>query len=154
MEEIEKELKEFFDYWYKGFLRGIENIDETSRNTVLHNCGKACAESYTVQIFKELKLKSSDIDTFLQILSNKGSGSSYIRIRPNTIKATYFQCGCDLVRLGLIESPNLCECSAANLKENLEQSLNIPVSVKIETSILRGGKQCILIAEIEGNPYQ
>lgn len=146
---MEQGLKEFFDYWFAGFARGIETLDEPSQRNVLHACGKACAQSYTVQIFREVKQNSADLDSFLQNLSQRGSGSRYERIGSNIIKATYNRCGCDLVRLGLVKSPTLCECSAANLGENLEQSLGVSASVTIESSILRGASQCVLIARLE-----
>ena len=149
MDEIEKGLKEFFDYWFAGFSRGIETLDGLSQRKVLHECGKACAQSYTVQKFCQVKQNSADLDVFLLNLSQEGSGSRYERIGSNTIRATYNNCGCDLVRLGLVKSPALCECSAANLRENLEQSLGISASVAVETSILRGGTHCVLIVTLE-----
>ena len=149
MDEIEKGLKEFLDYWFAGFMRGIEALDEPYQRKVLYECGKACAQSYTVQVFREAKQNSVDIDSFLQNLSRGGSGSKYERIGSNTIKATYNKCGCDLVRLGLVKSPTLCECSAANLRENLQQSLGMSASVAVESSILRGGTHCVLIVSFE-----
>jgi hypothetical protein len=149
MDEIEKGLKEFLDYWFAGFMRGIEALDEPSQRKVLYECGRACAQSYTVQVFREVKKNSEGLDSFLQNLSQRGSGSKYERIGSNTIKATYNSCGCDLVRLGLVKSPTLCECSAANLRENLEQSLGISASVAVESSILRGGTHCVLIVTLE-----
>jgi len=148
MDEIEKGLKEFLDYWYTGFMRGLESLDEISQRKVLAECGKACAQSYTVQVFRQANQNSTDLDSFLRNLSGKGSGSRYERIGPNTIKATYNNCGCDLVRLGLVKAPTLCECSAANLRENLRQSWGRAASVAIESSILRGGTQCVLIATL------
>jgi len=149
MDEIEKGLREFLDYWFAGFVRGIDSLDEPSQRKVLYECGKACAQSYTVQVFRDVKQNSVDIDSFLQNLSRRGSGSTYERIGSNMIKATYSQCGCDLVRLGLVKSPTLCECSAANLRENLQQSLGVSASVTVESSILRGGTHCVLIASLQ-----
>jgi hypothetical protein len=149
MGEIEKGLKEFLDYWFTGFMCGLDALDEPSQRKVLHECGKACAQSYTVQIFREVRQDSVDLDSFLQNLSRRGSGAKYERIDPNTIKATYDKCGCDLVRLGLVKSPILCECSAANLRENLQQSLGIPASVTVESSILRGGAHCVLTVSLD-----
>jgi len=149
MDEIEKGLREFLDYWFAGFVRGIDSLDEPSQRKVLYECGKACAQSYTVQVFRDVKQNSVDIDSFLQNLSRRGSGSTYERIGSNMIKATYNQCGCDLVRLGLVKSPTLCECSAANLRENLQQSLGVSASVTVESSILRGGTHCVLIASLQ-----
>ncbi len=152
MDEIEKGLKEFLDYWFTGFMRGMESLDEPSRRQVFRECGKACAQSYTVQVFREVRQNSEGLDSFLRNLSQKGSGSKYERVGTNTIKATYYTCGCDLVRLGLVKSPALCECSAANLRENLQQALGISVSVEVESSILRGGTSCVLIATMETKP--
>jgi hypothetical protein len=148
MDEIEKGLKEFLDYWFAGFSRGIDEVDEASRRKILHACGAACAESYTAGVFREVKRNSPDLDSFLANLSARGSGSKYERLGDDTIRATYNACGCDLVRLGLMKSPMLCECSAANLAENLRQALEIPVSAAVETSILRGGRNCVLIAKL------
>jgi hypothetical protein len=148
MEEIEKGLKEFFDYWFAGFMEGMAGLDDDSRRQVLSACGKACARSYTVQKFRDVWSHSRDLDSFLQNLSGQGSSSRYERLDTNAIQVTYYTCGCDLVRLGLVKSPVLCECSAANLQENLEQSLGRPVSVRIETSILRGGAQCVLMVTL------
>jgi len=149
MDEMEKGLKEFMDYWFAGLLRGIEALDGPSQRKVLSECGKAYAQSYTVQVFREAKQNSVDLDSFLLNLSRKGSGSKYERIDSSTIKATYNKYGCDLVRLGLVKSPALCECSAANLRENLRQSLGKSASVAIESSILRGGSHCVLIVSLE-----
>jgi hypothetical protein len=152
MDEIEKGLREFLDYWFAGFSRGLEELDEPSRKKVLSACGKACAQSYTIQVFREVKEKSTDLDSFWRNLSARVSGSKYEKLDERTIRATYAACGCDLVRLGLVQSPPLCECSAANLRENIEQSLGMSASVKVVSSILRGGKNCVLIAVL--NPLK
>jgi len=148
MDEIEAGLKDFLNYWFAGCMGGIEELDESSQRKVLHACGRACAESYTIQKFRETKEASPDLDTFLENLS-KGPEAKYERIGPRTIKATYSSCGCDLVRLGLVKSPVLCECSAANLAENLRGSLGVEASVTVESSILREAEQCVLIATLE-----
>lgn len=149
MAEIEKNLREFLDYWFAGLLQGLEGLDEPSQSKVLHECGKACARSYTAQVFREAKQDSADMDTFLQALSRRFPEASYERVGSDVIRVTYARCGCDLVRLELVKSPALCECSAANLRENFEQALGTSASVAIETSILRGEPQCVLVVSLE-----
>lgn len=149
MNEISSDLKNFLDYWFAGFTRGIEALDAPAQKKVLAECGKACGHSYTVHVFREARQNSADVESFLQNLSRRFPGSKYERMSAHTIKATYKTCGCDLVRLGLVTSPVLCECSAANLRENLQQALGISASVTVESSILRGGTQCILIVTTE-----
>lgn len=144
MDEIEKGVREFLDYWFAGLMQGLEELDEPSRRQVLHRCGEACARSYTIQVFREAKQTSTDMGSFLQSLSQRFAGATYERNGPDSIRVTYGQCGCDLVRLGLVTSPSLCECTVANLRENFEQALGVPATVALETSILRGGGRCTL----------
>ncbi|MDX9955018.1 MAG: hypothetical protein RBT75_13020 [Anaerolineae bacterium] len=149
MDEIAGELRNFLEYWFAGFEQGLEALDAQGQRALLHSCGRACAQSYTTAIFRELWQNSADLEQFLQRLSQGGLKARYERLDADTLKATYFSCGCDLVRLGLVKSPALCECSAANLSENLEEALGAPVSVVIEDSILRGGSACVLIATLK-----
>ncbi|OQB02388.1 MAG: hypothetical protein BWY25_00573 [Chloroflexi bacterium ADurb.Bin222] len=144
MDEIAAELKHFLEYWFAGFEQGLEALEPRAQAALLHMCGRACAQSYTVPLFREAWQQSGeDLECFLQRLSQGGLKARYERLDATTLKATYFSCDCDLVRLGLVKSPALCECSAANLGENLEQALGMPVSVAIEGSILRGGSECV-----------
>jgi hypothetical protein len=149
MDEIEKGLKDFLDHWYAGFIRGVEKSDASSQKKMWEECGKACAESYTAEVFREVWKNSAGVDSFLQNLSRRGSDSAYERIGPDAVRATYGRCGCDLVRLGWANSPALCECSAANLRENLRQALGMTPSVSVESSILRGGSRCVLVAKFD-----
>jgi hypothetical protein len=149
MDEIEKGLRDFLDYWFAGLMQGLDDLDESARKTILHRCGSACAKSYTVQVFREAKQTSTDMDSFLQNLAQRFPGAHYELADPNTIQVTYSQCGCDLVRLGWVKSPGFCECTVANLRENFQQALGVPVSVVLETSILRGDAHCALTVSLD-----
>ncbi len=148
--EIEPELRNFFAYWFAGFTQGIEALATTAQEQILGACGKACAHSYTVGIFQKTYHHSGDLDTFLYNLSQQMPAGSYERLSAIHIKVSYDACGCDLVRLGLVTSPTLCGCSAANLRENIEQALGAPVTVAIESSILRGDTQCVFTVALAG----
>jgi predicted ArsR family transcriptional regulator len=149
--EIDKDFHHFLTYWFSGLMKGLEELDDSSRNKILRECGKSCSQSYTAQIFREAKENSSDIDSMLKNLAKRFPGSTYERKGSNIIEVTYDKCGCDLVRLGLVKSPNWCQCSAFSLQENFQQVLGVPVSVEIQASILNGAKQCILIISTKDN---
>ncbi len=136
---------QFLGYWFSGLMAGLAEIDEPARRHVLHECGKACACSYTAQVFREARQNSADEDSFLENLSRRFPEARYERLDAHTLRVTYTQCACDLVTLGLVTSPLLCECSAANLRENLAQAVGAPASVTVESSILRGGSRCVLM---------
>jgi hypothetical protein len=149
MDDIEKGLRQFLDHWFAGLMQGIEELDESSRKKVLNACGSACAKSYTGQVFRETWQNSTDMASFLQNLALRLSGAQYEQTSPNVIKVTYRQCGCDLVRLGLVKSPSFCECTVANLRENFRQALGVSASIVLETSILRGGTHCALTVSLD-----
>lgn len=151
MDEINADLRNFMDYWFEGLVQGLNEIGEPSQKRIMSACGKACARSYTAGVFREAKQSSTDMDSFLQHLAARFPDAQYTRAGRNAIRATYRRCGCDLVRLDWIDAPVLCECSAANLRENLEQALGVPVQVTIESSLLRGGPCCTLIATLQDN---
>jgi hypothetical protein len=149
MAEIEKGLYNFLRYWFTGLMQGLGNVDETARAQILQACGQACTDSYTGQVFREVRQQSPDLDSFLQNLQQRFPGARYERTGDNAIKVTYHQCGCDLVRLGLVQSPLFCQCSAANLRANFQQALHIPVSVELKTSILQGKPECLFMVVFE-----
>jgi hypothetical protein len=149
IERMTDEQMDFFRYWFGGFEHSLDELDEAARARILGNCGRACAQSYTVSIFREVWQASASFEDFLQRLSRRLPDGHYELIGANTLRATYNRCGCDLVGLGFVKSPALCECSAANLRENLEAVIGKPVAVVIENSILRGAEKCLLTATIE-----
>jgi predicted ArsR family transcriptional regulator len=149
MPKWDEGLKQFMTYWFSGLLNGLEEVDQKTRETILRECGRACAHSYTVQVFQDAKRHSADMDTFLAHLAVKFPGATYERIDSHTIRVSYNNCECDLVKWGLVKSPIICECSAHNLEENFERSLGTPVAVAIESSILRGEPCCAFLVSLE-----
>jgi hypothetical protein len=142
-------LRHFMTYWFAGLVNGLEGVDNEARGTILRECGKACAHSYTVQVFQDARRHSADVDAFLARLGARFPEATYKKIDLCTIRVRYDRCECDLVKCGLVKSPLICECSAYNLKENFERALGTPVAVTIESSILRGGAWCGFLVSLE-----
>lgn len=149
MDQKDDGLNNFLTYWFAGFSSGIDSLDANSRQKILAECGKSCARSYTTTIFKNARQNSSDLKELLKRLHEYLPNGRFELLESGSIRATYLCCDCDLVRLGLVGSPNLCECSAANFAENLKSALEVPVSVEIEKSILRGADCCVLTASFD-----
>ncbi len=138
----------FFAHWFAGWAEGLAKLDEPSRWKMLDACGRACARSYTAQVFREAQEAGADMASFLAELGRRFPGAGYARVAARTIRVTYQRCACDLVEQGLVSSPLLCDCSAANLRANFEAALGVPVTVTVAGSILRGGKECELLVEL------
>ena len=86
MDDIEKGLRDFLDYWFAGLMQGLDDLDELARKTILHRCGSACAKSYTVHVFREAKQTSTTMDSFLQNLAQQFPGAHDEQANPNTIQ--------------------------------------------------------------------
>ena len=147
--EWDEDVEHFMRYWLAGLMDGLERVDPESRETILRACGEACAHSYTAQVFRDARHHSTDIGSFLARLATRFPEATYEQLDWYTIRVRYATCECDLVKCGWVKSPVICQCSAHNLQENFEQSLGVPVSVTIESSILRGGTLCSFLVSLE-----
>lgn len=140
----------FLKYWFAGFIKGLENVDEKSREMVLRACGVAFAQSYTEEVFREAKRDSVDLKSFLAQLARKFPEASYECDDEHTISVRYHESACDLVKNGWVKAPLLCKCSASNLQQNFQESLGRPVQVKLVSSILGGAEECVFEAILSG----
>lgn len=145
-------MKRFFAHWLTGFDRALRRIDPAARSAILEECGRACADSCTAARFIDAKARSRDAATFASNLTASFSDAGFDLLGPRTIRARYETCSCDLVTDGPVRSPHLCECSAFNLKENVERALGVLATVSIVGTLLRGDDRCELLVEWSEDP--
>jgi predicted hydrocarbon binding protein len=146
--EADKELKQFMRFWFSGLMSGLESVDESAREAILRECGKACARSYSAGVFQEARKDSDGMESFLAALAARFPGATYELLGAETIRVRYASCACDLVETGLVKSPLICKCSAHNLRENFERALEKPVTVTLERSILQGASCCEFLVSL------
>jgi len=139
----------FFKYWFKGLDTALEQVDADCRSILFRECGKACSASYTKQVFREEYDRACDFDDFLNRLTGRFSGTSFKVLEENKAYVLiYSSCGCDLVRMELMKTGHLCECSKFSLQENLEALLGEGnVRVQLLEAILKGDEHCKLLVE-------
>ena len=91
----------FLAHWFQGFAAGLTQMDEHNRNTLLAQCGKACSDSYTKQIYVEAYQQASDLADFLARLMIRFPESDFRLLEDgSTVELTYQYCACDLVTKG------------------------------------------------------
>jgi hypothetical protein len=149
MPEWDAEVRHFLTYWFSGLMNGLESVDEPARKAILRECGKACAASYTAEIFQDARERSTDMEGFLAVLATRFPEATYEPLTSSTIRVRYSRCACDLVKWGLVETSLICGCSVYNLRENFERAWGTPVSVVLESSILEGASQCVFLVSLE-----
>jgi predicted hydrocarbon binding protein len=156
LNHIDEGLKDFLRSWFSGFMKGLDKLDLTARNTILNECGSACAHTWAVEVFKEIGKKTKDLNSFLVKLNQELPDITFEKSGESTIEVTFLapECGCDFVVLGLTRSPKLCHCSAFFIKTCFEEVLGKKVLVDLKKSLLRGDPECVLeVTMMSGNSH-
>ena len=143
-ERIETVEDPFLQYWFKGFSKALNDISEEDKKIIFSQCGKACSDSYTKQIYVDEYKNSKTMEDFLSRLKVKFPEMDYLYNKTvGTITLTYHYCACDLVRKGYIKTPSLCECSRQSLLYNWGTVLDGQAFyIRLLKSILGGGDCC------------
>lgn len=104
----------FFCQWFKGFEKGLDEVDLDSRSCLLKQCAKHCADTGVLQSYLKLyQTVNGERDAFYSRLSELGN------------------------------TPNLCECSRQSIiyvGESVWGDSKIRVE-QVET-ILSGDAEC------------
>jgi hypothetical protein len=137
-------MDNFWKYWFSGFQASLNQIDENSRKQIFKECGKACSNSYTKQVYLNAKNNSGNEEEFIEEL-RKAFPEIEIEVieKEHLYQITYKYCACDLVTKKYINTPYLCECSKNSLLYNWEVILG-EGNVKVESvqTILAGAPCC------------
>ncbi|MCL2697195.1 MAG: hypothetical protein FWE74_03830 [Oscillospiraceae bacterium] len=134
----------FYKHWFKGFENFVVNLDDENRTNVFKECGRACSDSYTKQVYIEEYKKSKSIDDFLDRLKVRFPEIGFnIMKKDEIIELKYSYCACDLVKNGYIKTALMCECSRQSLLYNWSSVFGEGnVTVQLHQSILEGKSCC------------
>jgi predicted hydrocarbon binding protein len=131
--------------WVKTLLTGLEDkADAGTRARLLTACGKTCAVHHgDLEEARRLRGFSGGIDELLVELNRQVGWCGEWRREGDTITSICTECGCPLVREGLVQlSPTFCECSRGFVKALFETVLDKPVMVELKQAIGRGDPVC------------
>ena len=141
MEELELLRK-----WLEALLAGLDTeVDERTRTQVMEYCGRACALHHgSIEKVKAIKRRAKEIDELLSKLNQQENFWCGRWVRDgDTIYSVCEDCGCPLVRAGLVElSPTFCDCSRGWVKAVFETIFGRPAEVGLEQAIGRGDRVC------------
>ncbi len=130
----------FIQNWILSLMENMdEHLDEEAKINLLEECGRACAERHAKT--EALKHKGN-LNGWLSVFK-RWVGSENVQKEDNVVRLTYSKCLCPLVQdRPPLMSKTYCNCSRGWLKEVFETVMEKPVEVKLEDSIMQGGKQC------------
>lgn len=144
MTDWEKFSKGFLKEWIETLLESLEkNLNDETRKKVLQHCGRFCARCHALEMFQDLKVRTSSLDEFLEKLNYTIPGVHWSKVDEHTITVEYEKCFCPLHQTGLVDTPTQCNCSTGWLKENMEDYFKKQVEVTLEQSVLQGNPTCI-----------
>lgn len=132
--------EKFIVDWISNLMKNMDNhLDEKTKINLLEECGRDCAKKLAK---KEAIKNKGRLDKWLNKMG-QWIGTENIWKEEKMIKIIYSQCFCPILKNSPpILSDTYCNCSRGWLKENFETVLERSVQVKLEDSILRGGKEC------------
>ena len=114
--------------------------------------GEACAKELMALCEKCLGRKISSIEDLVtewNILRDERNLKGKWVSEGNAVKGIFGECGCPLIRSGLIElHPVQCYCSQGMLETLFSQVSKKMVDVKIKRSIGRGDDVCEFLIEL------
>jgi len=146
----DKPESSFLHHWFKGFEKAVDRMPEPDRNAIWKECGRACSDSYTKQIYIDVYARSESLRDFCGHLKERFPEMDIcLSDDRGCVRIAYRYCACDLVRDGYISTPLLCECSRQGLLYNWEAILGEhKVEVELLQSILGGGDCCRFLIRI------
>jgi len=137
--QMKQKLK-FVHNWISNLMKNMDShLDEETKIELMEECGRVCARNHTK---KEALKFQGQLDGWLTKMKT-WVGEENIQKEENLVHVFYSKCFCPIIQDSQpILADTYCNCSRGWLKENFETVLERPVKVKLEDSIMRGGKQC------------
>ncbi len=124
-------------------VRGLEEVDEETKLRIMEKCGEACAQVGDLHIAVKIAEETDDLDEIVLRANTEIAWCGEWVREGNEITAVCRQCGCLLVRKGIVELAGaFCYCSRGWVKAIFEALLKRPVKVELEKAIGLGDDVC------------
>jgi predicted hydrocarbon binding protein len=138
--------------WIAHLHKGIDQRDEHTKAAIMRPAGMACASDLLslCEKYLEKKIESlEDLVTGWNMVRERRNLTGKWVLEGNSITGVFRECGCPLVRSGLIElHPVQCYCSQGLMETIFSQAADRPVQVEIKRSIGRGDDVCDFLIKL------
>ncbi len=119
-----------------------ETNGEARRAEILQERGRLCINETWI---KKAKAAAKAARNDGEFLDNLGKVYRFLKREPGKVYVVYPKCYCHLKKEFGGDVPHwYCDCTVGWTKEMFEQALSRPVEVILESSVIRGGKECRL----------
>lgn len=136
--------KDFFSQRFKGFEKGLDEMDPDSRSCLLKHCAKCCADTGVLQSYLKLyQIVNGVRDAFFSRIYEIGNVRGEVIVPNKEYFICFPECACDIHTALGVNTANLCECSRQSIiyvgKSIWSDS---KIRVKQVETILSGDAEC------------
>ncbi len=132
--------------WISLLHKSISRHDETRQAEIMKPCGQGCAADILSLCEKFLLKKVNSLEDLItgwNMIREKRGLTGRWEFEPNSIRGIFKECGCPLVRSGLIElHPVQCYCSQGMMDIIFSEAAHKTIEVEIKQTIGRGHEVC------------
>lgn len=138
--------------WIAGLHESIDQLDEDLKLAIMKPAGMRCVEDILSLCEEYLGRPINTIEDLVagwNILRDKRNLIGKWKIEGDLIRGVFGECGCPLIRSGLIElHPVQCYCSQGMMEDIYSKVAKKEVSVDIKRSIGKGDNVCEFLVNL------
>lgn len=138
--------------WIAHLHKGIDQLGERRKAAVMMPAGMACASDLILLCEEHLGSKVETIEDLVagwNMVREEGGLTGKWHMKGHTVMAIFAECGCPLVRTGLIElHPVQCYCSQGLMETIFSHVTKRAVGVEIRRTIGRSDDVCEFVITI------
>ncbi len=138
--------------WMARLYESIDRLDQSTKAAIMKPAGQACADDIVLLCEKYLGRAVNTVDDLVSgwnMVRERRNLTGRWEIQGNVIKGVFGECGCPLVRSGLVElHPVQCYCSQAMMETVFSRVAKKPADVRINRSIGRGDEACEFLIKL------
>jgi len=132
--------------WISAVEKAISDLPVDQQKALMVEAGRACAEDVLKLCEKELGQEIASIEDLIRgwnmLRSNRNLHGGWV-LEGNIVKGMFTECGCPLVRSGLVQlHPARCYCSQNMMETIFSKVARKVVVVEIRQAIGRGDDVC------------
>lgn len=138
--------------WIASLHESIDQLGEDLQAAIMKPVGKRCASDLFSLCESYFGKKIDTIEDLINgwnILRDKRNLEGKWEFKGNRVRGTFYECGCPLVRSGMIKlHPVQCYCSLGMMEMIFSKVTKRTVQVDIKRSIGRGDDVCRFIVKL------
>lgn len=138
--------------WISLLHKSISGLDEKQQASIMKPCGQGCASDILSLCEKSLGRKVNSLEDLVagwNMIRDRRGLTGRWEFERNAVRGIFKECGCPLVRSGLIDlHPVQCFCSQGMMETLFSEAAGRPIDVELKQTIGRGDDVCHIFVKL------